>query len=261
MRRALAALAALAVSAPLAACDDDTVLLTFRPEVGSTYAYEVEVDSVVTRTLEGEQPSVRREEAIFEARHTVLDAGQDGVRVEVVLQRAGSGSRTFVVRYDRAAQLQAVESIEGIEAEALGELGLSEIFPAGAGAPPDHRLRPGDRWTIDDRVELPGAAGEARLSGSGRLTELGVVDDADVATVVTRTELPIESLAGGQQLAGSQVTESTTRHDLGDGSVLDSSSVTRGVFDVVISPPEGRTGPPVTGTLSVEVRSTTRRAG
>ena len=259
MRRALAALVALVALASLAGCEDDTVLLTFRPEVGSTYTYEVEVDSVVTRTLEGEQPSVREEEAVFEARHKVLDAGRDGVRVEVVLQRTGSASRTFVVRYDRAAQLQAVESIEGIEAEALGELGLSEIFPAAAGAPPDHRLRPGDRWTIDDAVGLPGATGPARLSGSGRLTELGVVDGADVATVVTRTELPIESAAGGQQLAGSQVTESTTRHDLSDGSVVDSSSVTHSQFDVVISPPEGRTGAPVTGTLSVEVRSTTRR--
>ena len=259
MRRALAALAVVVAAAPLAACEDDTVLLTFRPDVGSTYAYEVEVDSVITRTLEDELPSVRREDAVFVARHTVLDAGPDGVRVEVELTRAGSGARTFVVRYDRAAQLQAVESIEGIEAEALGDLGLSEIFPAAAGAPPDAGLRPGDRWTIDDTVELPGAAGAARLSGSGRLAELGVVDGADVATIVTRTRLPISVADGAQALEGSQVTESTARHDLGDGSVLDATSVTRGSFSVVISPPEGQTGAPVEGTLSVEVRSTTRR--
>jgi hypothetical protein len=255
MRRALAA--ALLVAAPLAGCDDDTVLLTFRPEVGSTYAYEVEVDSVVTRTVEGEQPTVRREHAVLQAHHTVLDAGRDGVRVEVVLRRAGSDSRTFVVRFDRAAQLQAVESIEGIEAEALGELGLSEIFPAAAGAPPDHRLRVGDRWAISDTVELPGAG--ARLSGEGRLTELGVVDDADVATIVTRTALPISSADGGQTLDGSQITESTARHDLADGSVLDSASVTRGEFGVVISPPDGQSGAPVEGALRVEVRSETRR--
>ena len=30
-------------------------------------------------------------------------------------------------------------------------------------------------------------------------------------------------------------------------------------YQIVISPPQGRTGPPVEGTLSVEVRSTTRR--
>jgi hypothetical protein len=258
MRRALAALAVVVV-APLAACQDDTVLLTFRPEVGSTYAYEVEVDSTITRTLDDELPSVRQEEAVFLARHTVLEAGAGGVRVEVELRRAGSGARTFVVRYDRAAHLQAVESIEGIEAEALGDLGLSEIFPAAAGAPPDEGLRPGDRWTIDDTVELPGAAGPARLSGSGRLAELGVVDGADVATIVTRTRLPISVAEGAQALEGSQITESTARHDLGDGSVLDASSVTRGTFAVVISPPEGQTGAPVEGTLTVEVRSTTRR--
>jgi hypothetical protein len=36
------------------------------------------------------------------------------------------------MRFDRAAQLTAVESVEGIPAEALGSLGLSEIFPAAA---------------------------------------------------------------------------------------------------------------------------------
>jgi len=257
MRRALAA--ALLLAAPLAGCDDDTVLLTFRPEVGRTYAYEVEVDSVVTRTVEGELPTVRQEHAVLRARHTVLDAGRDGVRVEVVLRRPGSESRTFVVRFDRAAQLQAVESIEGIDAEALGELGLSEIFPAAAGAPPDHRLRVGDRWAIADTVELPEAG--ARLGGEGRLTELGVIDGADVATIVTRTVLPISSADEGQTLDGSQVTESTARHDLADGSVLDAASVTKGEFDIVISPPEGQSGAPVEGSLTVEVRSETRRTG
>jgi hypothetical protein len=256
MRRALAV---LLVAGALAGCEDDTVLLTFRPEVGSTYAYEVEVDSVVTRTLEGELPSVRSETALFAARHTVLDAGRDGVRVQVELRRAGSARRTFVVRFDRAAQLQAVESIEGIEIEALGALGLSEIFPAAAGAPPDRRLRPGDRWTIADTIALPGQPGGARLSGSGRLTELGVIDGADVATVVTRIVLPIATTAGTQSLEGRQVTESTARHDLDDGSVLDASSVTTADYEVVITPPQGRTGAPVEGTLAVEVRSTTRR--
>ena len=259
MRRALAVVALL-VAAPLAGCDDDTVVLTFRPEVGSRYTYEVEVDSVVTRTLEGAQPSERREHAVLRATHTVLAAGPGGVRVQVVLRRAGSGSRTFVVRFDRAAQLQAVESIEGIEVETLGELGLSEIFPAAAGAPPQERLRPGDRWTIGDTVALPGGQEQGtRLTGEGRLTELGVVDDADIATIVTETVLPISSTDGSQSLDGSQRTESTARHDLADGSVLDAASVTRGEFDVVISPPQGQSGSPVRGTLTVEVRSRTRR--
>ena len=37
---------------------------------------------------------------------------------------------------------------------ALGELGLSEVFPAAAGAPPDRPLAPGDRW-VDRRRGPP----------------------------------------------------------------------------------------------------------
>ena len=59
--------------------------------------------------------------------------------------RTGRRRRTNVHHaFDRAAQLTAVESVEGMPAEALGTLGLSEIFPAAAGAPPDRPLRPGE---------------------------------------------------------------------------------------------------------------------
>src|SRR5204862_2326468 len=109
------------------------------------------------------------------ARQQVLDARGGTTRVEVQLSRDGIGARAFVMRFDRAAQLTAVESVEGIPAEALGNLGLAEIFPAAAGAPPDRRLRPGDRWPIDDHVQLPGMTAPARLTGEGSLVELGVV--------------------------------------------------------------------------------------
>src|SRR5437588_271995 len=102
----------------------------------------------------------------------------------------GGPVRTFVVRVDRAAQLAEVRSVEGVPASALGGLGLAEIFPAAAGAPPDRRLSPGDRWTLDQPVAVSGS-GPARLTGSGRLTELGVVSGRKVATTSSAYRLPV----------------------------------------------------------------------
>jgi hypothetical protein len=193
----------------------------------------------------------------------VLDAGGDTTRIEVTLDRPGVGARTFVMRFDRAAQLTAVESVEGIPAEALGELGLSEIFPAAAGAPPNRRLRPGDRWAIDDLVQLPGMDAPARLSGEGRLVELGVVDGHDTATVTSSTTLPVTSRStaanSSQTLSGTETTTITVVYDLADGAVRHSTSVTRGQFAVVLTPPTGDTTAPIAGRVSVEVRSTIDR--
>ena len=89
--------------------------------------------------------------ADFTARHRVLDASDGTTRVEVRLAREGLGERTFVMRFDRAAQLTAVESVEGIPAEALGSLGLSEIFPCRGGRtarPSAAARRPLGRSTI-----------------------------------------------------------------------------------------------------------------
>jgi hypothetical protein len=260
--------AAALLLATLAGCRDEGVLLTFRPEVGTTYRYEVVVRSSATRRVEGGRPEVEREEARFDARHTVVDADDGGIRVEIELRRAGSASRTYVVRYDRAAQLEAVESIEGISVATLGGLGLAEIFPAAAGAPPDRALAPGDRWIIDETVQLPGEQEPSRLRGDGRLDELGVVDGLDVARIVTRSVVPIRSVAGdgddgdaGGRLSrqGSLTTRSRTEHDLSDGSVRRVDSTTTGLLRVTIAPPEDVGGEPVEATVAVEVESETRR--
>jgi hypothetical protein len=196
----------------------------------------------------------------------VLDVGDDGVRVEVALTRAGIGTRTFVVRFDRAAQLTTVEQVEGIPAAALGELGLSEIFPAAAGAPPDRPLAPGERWVVDDEVLLDAGDGvPTRLSGDGRLVELGVEDGDETATVTTRTRLPVEtttaSTTGTRTLVGTQISEVTATFDLADGGLRRAEAVTVGQFRLRLGPPEGGAGDPYEGTLSVEVRSTVTRAG
>jgi hypothetical protein len=188
----------------------------------------------------------------------------------VILGDAAGSVRTFVVRFDRAAQLESVESDDsaslgpatgGDEADVLG---LSEIFPAAAMAPPDEPLSPGERWEIDDRVVVPGAVDAARLTGTGRLRELGIEDGVDVARLVTSSVLRLESeraSADGQRvlLEGEQATEQQASRDLRDGAVRQASSTTTGTYDLEIRPPLGQLREPVRGTLTVQVTSTTTR--
>ena len=246
-------------------CRDDHVTIAFDPNPGTVLDYHVHVVSSSTTALEGQAvKSSPPSAADLTARQRVLDAHGETTRVEVELSRVGTGTRTFVMRFDRAAQLTAVESVEGIPADALGSLGLSEIFPASAGAPPDRPLRPGDRWNIDDRVQLAGMDQPARLVGSGHLVELGVVDGHDTATVSSSTTLPLTSttstLEGVQQLTGTQTTTITVVYDLSNGAVRHASAATTGRFDLVLSPPPGQPGAPIRGTLTVELRSEIGRA-
>jgi hypothetical protein len=261
MRRLVVASFVLGTS--LLGCRPDTVLVAFDPAAGTVYEYEVVVRSVTVTDLEDEGRRRVTDEATLHVRQEVLESGPDGVRLSGELARPGTGSRTFVMRFDRAAQLTEVESVEGIPAAALGRLGLSEIFPAAAAAPPTSPLAPGDEWVIDERVVLGEAEGPADLEGTGRLAELGVVDGADGATVVSEATLPVGSTDPlgevAQRLEGNQTTRSTVVYDLADGAVLTAESLTTGDFAVTLFPPEGVETPPVRGTLTVEVRSETRR--
>lgn len=259
MRRLVVAVVLLA-----AGCEDDgTVELTFRPATGDQLAYETEVESTTATDVPCQPPSRRTDRATLATTQEVLDVGDDGVLVEVVLSRRGIGARTFVVRFDRAAQLTAVEEVEGIPASALGELGLSEVFPAAAGAPPDRPLAPGDRWVIDDAVTLEAGGDPTRLRGDGRLVGLGVEGGRRTATVETTTRLPVttstSSADGTRTLDGDQVTEVVATYDLDDGALVRASSVTTGTFAFVLGPPPGGSGDPCRGTLEVEVRSRVRR--
>jgi hypothetical protein len=261
MRVALVLFALLA--AMTTACRDDTVAVAFRPDVGATYRYEVRVRTETEIALDGARPEISRDDAVLIAEHRVLDAGPGGVRVQVVLASAGEEPRTFVVRFDRAARLQSIERIEGIPEASLGDIGMSEIFPAAAGAPPDRRLEPGDRWTIDDAVRLPGIEGTPRLRGEGRLVEVGVTGGTDVGRIRTVARLPVRATSetenGDLRIEGAQVTDHAATHDLGDGSVRSSSSRTTGTFTILLSPPPGRPGEPVPGTMRVRVLSETAR--
>ncbi|MDP8954831.1 MAG: hypothetical protein M3N37_07945 [Actinomycetota bacterium] len=255
-------LACALAAAGLTACRPGTVRLTFRPEVGATYRYEVEVRTTSEVDLGEAPPEVREEDVVLSAEHTVLRSGDDGVLVRVLLQEPGAEDRVFEVLFDRAAQLEAVQSIDGVPDERLGTLGISEIFPAAAGAPPDRPLAPGASWVIDDAIQLPGVGEATELSGSGRLVELGVVGDEAVARLSSAARLPLESVVpgpnGALRLWGTQVTDYRATHDLDDGAVREAMSSTIGNFDLELGPPPGRAGTPVRGSLVVEVSSRTR---
>jgi len=244
------------------ACGKDTVRLSFQPRPGNRYSYRVEVQAEAVATVGGQAPRSTETANVFEAEQSVLDADPSGIRVQVRLREVGGLPRNFVVRLDRAAQLAEVQSIEGLPASALGGLGLSEIFPAAAGAPPDRPLSPGSRWAIDEPVQL--ASPElARLSGRGRLAKLGVIDGREVATVTSNYRLPVKRTAqetrSKLELSGSQDTNASTTYDLEDGSVVSVEARTSGTYGVMLLPPDGTPGAPILGTLTVEVRSVTRR--
>jgi hypothetical protein len=244
----------------LAACRADTVEVAFRPRVGAHYRYQVDVTKVRTIQLGSDAPQRTVDDASLEADETVLASGPEGIRVQVELRRAGSSPRLFVVLFDRAAQLTAVESIEGLPASILEPFGLSEIFPAAAGAPPARPLAAGEQWTIDDHLTLAGSA-PARLRGSGRLVSFGVVGGRNVASIRSSTRLPVSTqstLQGGQlMLHGIERTVSDATRELVDGAVEEASSTTGGSYQVTLAP--GGEGTPVAGTLTIEVRSKTKR--
>ena len=252
---------ALAVTAALLApgCADDRVRITFRPVPGATYDYETSVESTTRTELPGQAPVEEPQSVRLRSHERVLEVSGASARVEVELTRPGTGARTYVMRFDRAAQLTAVESVEGIPAESLGDLGLSEIFPAAAGAPPDRPLRPCDRWTIDDSVQLSADEPPTRLQGVGRLRELGVIDGRRTATVVSSTNLPLRSVSTAgtsrQMIDGTQHTDITVTYDLADGAVRHVSSVTTARYTVTIEPALGQTADPIVGSLTVVVRS------
>lgn len=256
---AVAAVAALA----LGACQPRGVRLSYRPQVGDMSTYRVEVHAEVTTTIAGTAPRRTVDNQVLIARHAVLSGGAGGSSVQVRLTGEGEAPRTFVVRLDRAGHLAEVQRVEGLPASALGPLGLSEIFPAAAGVPPDRLLGPGSRWRLDEPVALPGES-RSRLQGTGRLVELGVVDGYKVARVRSEFRLPVRRTSDEAQgrilIDGDQVVESKTVSRVDDGSVQSVETTTTGQFRLTLTP-NGSPGATVPGQVQVVVRSVTTRVG
>ena len=255
----------MVVFAAVAQCGDDdgsTVQLGFRPPAGASYRYEIRVQSLTTTMLGDDAPEQSVDEVVLESRDTVLSSGPDGVRVQVELRRAGTPDRVFRVRFDRGAQLAAVDAVDGLPPEVLGPIGLPEFLPAAATAPPDRPLSPGERWKIDVAPSLPGAEA-VRLEGTGRLVKVTSAGGRKVASIRAETRLPLSSTTrvgdSTVTLSGTETTESTAMRALDDGTVQEASSVTKGTYSLALSPRAGVQGTPVSGTMSVEIRSQTRR--
>ena len=254
----------LACALLLPACRSGSVRIDFRPRANGHYAYAIDVTASTTTTIDGRSPTRSANDEHLRARHVVQEVGRDGVVVDIHVTGPGVPDRSFEVRLDRAAALVEVQRVQDIPSSVLGDLGLSEVFPAAAGAPPDRALRPGARWSIDEPLALPGAS-TVRLTGSGRLTELGVVGGRQVATVVSTYRLPVHQTSAGPDgtvtLDGAQITDTTATHALKDGAVQSVKARTVGRFAITLAPPAGASGPLLHGHLEVEVASTTRRTG
>lgn len=247
----------------LAACSDGgKVQVAFRPQVGDVFRYELKVESVTETRLGTAPPERTVDEAVLEATDTVLEAGPEEVRVQVVLRRSGSPDRSFVVRFDRGAQLSGIEAVEGLPPGILGPLAFPEFLPAAAAAPPNRMLSPGEKWKIDSRPILPGGV-EAHFEGTGRLVKVGSAGGQKVASLTSETRLPLvsSSRVGAITVAleGVETTTASATRVVSDGSVRDASSLTKGDFQVTLTGPGGDEAAPVTGTMTVEVRSETRR--
>jgi hypothetical protein len=252
-------LAVAAVFLLLAGCRTDTVTVSFRPEVGATYRYEIEVTAETTTTLEGSSPSQRTERVRLVEDQTVLQRDADGVEVHVVVGEAGTAGQAFIVRLGRAAQLESITSTEGAGPDVVGALGVNEIVPGAAGAPPGRPLTPGERWQSSRWVQVPGAQERSRLRTTGRLTELGLDGDTEVAHLASTTTLELRTTVGPLQLQGQQRIDQQAVYDLADGAVRRVTATTEGRFAILALPPAGTDAEPVPGTLVVRVTSRTRR--
>lgn len=254
-------LSVVAVAGP--GCGPDTVTLVSRPGVGDVAVYRISVRAVTVTSIGDETPRRRVAASVLTARHRVLASGAEGTRVKVRLEQEAGDTATFVVRFDRAAQLAGFQRIEGLPAEALDELGLSEILPVAAAGPPRRPLAPGDHWAIDGPVQL--AAGTTRLVGQGRLVALGVADGRRLAQVDTTYRLPVRrtaaELGGRVLLEGTLGTRARVAYDLDDDEVVTARTRTTGRYALTLVPPAGLGGAAVPGTLDVDVSSTSRRIG
>lgn len=236
-------------------CRPSTVSVAYAPEVGDRYAYRYEIETTVTRTLEGTEPEVVHLDTELVARLEVRARTTRGARIRLELTREGGAPRTAVAIVDRAGSLEGVELVEGLGAAVFGVADEDALVPTHLTGPPDRPLAPGDRWSIRD-----GARRE-----DGRLVRLGVIDDSDVAVVqTTATEdlsRSVQAGASATAVRGRVRSGATTSYDLSDGAIRRSRSWSRGKIDAELQPPEGVQAEPVHATIAYEVVVRVTRIG
>ena len=264
--RCLLVVAACAVTGLLSGCRASTVRLAFVPVPGAVYRYRIHVDSDTTTRLTGKRESHEHASADLETVDTVVAVDSSGSEVRVDVREGDHATGTYLVRLDRQAGLISLEAADGRRLNAQAGLELAQLLPAAAGPPPQRSLHAGDRWAVDQALDLPRLA-PARLRGSGRLESFGVLDGRGVA-VTTSTDtvslFPAEAPAGtvsgtaGVDLRGQETTTATITRSVHDGAVERSSATTTGTFDILLP---GNGAFLVTGQVTVFVRSSMRRLG
>ena len=241
------------------ACRPGTITVAFRPRPGARYRYHVVVRTDSTLIVAGQPTRHTSTTVTVDADQVVESSSGDGTRVQVALHFATGESRQVVIRLDRASQLVGLDAQPG---SSLGELGVAEVFPTAAGSPPDHPLRPGERWSVSKVLELPDSV-PTRLTGHGRLSHVGVLAGRRSATVATTLDLPVvrRTEDGGREsvLEGVQHTELTTTHAVADGAVEHAVATTTADYALRLLPPVGVDGPVAHGSLQLSVRSVTTR--
>lgn len=244
----------------LVACRPGTITVAFRPRPGARYRYHVVVRTDSTLTVTGQPARHTSTTVTVDADQVVVSSAGDGTQVQVALRFATGESRQVVIRLDRASQLVGFDAQPG---SSLGGLGVAEVFPTAAASPPDHPLRPGERWSVDKVLELPDSV-PTRLTGHGRLSHLGVDGGRRSATVATVLDLPVvrHTEDGGREsvLEGVQHTELTTTHAVTDGVVQRAVATTTADYALRLLPPAGVAGPVVLGSLHLIVHSVTSRS-
>jgi hypothetical protein len=251
--------AALLLVLTVAACEEHTVAIRFDPEVGDHFRFRSEIETEVTRTIDGDR-DVERDVSRLEATETITEVAEDEVGVAVTVQRDGAPVRSYTVRFDRTGRLSTIDLVEGVPTEALG-LDLATDLPADIASPPGGRLEPGATWAIDRRVTVEDRT--VTITGSGRIDALGVEDGRAVAVAVVELSVPLRSVVqtpdGRVTLRGTQRSHSRTTYDLDDGTARADRTRIQGDVEVLVEPPEGIEAPPVPGSVRYDVRSETRR--
>jgi len=239
------------------------VRVAFHPAAGTRSCYRLRIHEATITHIAGQPTDRSAVDADLRADDTVIDSGPGGTRVRILLQGDSRQARSFVVRFDRAAQLVGIDTVEGLPSSVAGSQALpDEVFLAAGPTPPNRALAPGESWNIDIPLRLPGTEPGA-LQGTGRLDSLAVIGGRKMARIYARTRLPVKRStqlgASSVALEGVEVTESTAIRALSDGSVESVSSTTHGEFSIGLAPAAGTGRSVVGGTLSIDVSSRTRR--
>lgn len=242
LRRGAAALLAVV---GLGACDAGTVTVAFRPEAGDLQRYRYEITGTVRQELDGADPVVNQLDLELEVDEEVLSAADDGtVAARLRVRRPGAPAETVDVRLDGAGGLAGIDLGADAGPSELGVLDQVLSVPA----LPSEPVAPGERWDIEG----------AGVDGEGRLRRLGIVDGHEVAVVDTAAEHDLDedltSSGSTVHVAGTVRATSQSAYDIADGTVRRARTTARGSVDLVVNPPTGVAGTPVSGTVTYDVR-------